>query len=148
MFALSCLKNLKFAIKFYCILNNLFSLVIPIFKMGREKVVELLFYFFKCYCLQLGFSIILEWFILLAPHATLKSPSAIQGNASICPSDPFVRKALFVKAPPRGVCRRLSIVFDSDSAPYFRSYHYFWWCSHSICDSFCVDWFNEGQNYV
>ena len=36
-----------------------------------------------------------------------------------------VQKALLVKVLPRGVCRRLSIVFDYDGAPDFRSYCYF-----------------------
>ena len=46
-----------------------------------------------------------------------------------------VRKALLVKAPPRGVCRRLSIVLNFDHAPDLRSCRSFRLCSYGSCDS-------------
>ena len=46
-----------------------------------------------------------------------------------------VRKALLVKAPPRGVVRRLSMVLDYDCAPDSRGCRYFRWCSYGSCDS-------------
>ena len=39
--------------------------------------------------------------------------------------DIVMQKALLVKVLLRGVCRRLSIIFDYDCAPDFRSYCYF-----------------------